>query len=73
MGSDAASVVDPELRVRGIAGLRVADVSVMPTITGGNTGAPAVMIGEKASDLVLGKAPPPAAAVMVQNGRVRAA
>jgi choline dehydrogenase-like flavoprotein len=55
VGSDAGSVVDPEVRVRGIAGLRVADVSVMPTITGGNTGAPAVMIGEKASDLVLGK------------------
>ena len=73
MGADATSVVDPELRVRGIAALRVADVSIMPSITGGNTGAPAVMIGEKASDLVLGKAPPPAAPVVVENGRVRAA
>lgn len=54
MGSDAQSVVDAELRVRGVDGLRVADASVMPTVIGGNTNAPAIMIGEKAADLVRG-------------------
>ncbi|MGN5477138.1 GMC oxidoreductase [Cupriavidus basilensis] len=54
MGSDAASVVDPQLRVRGVEGLRVADASVMPTLIGGNTNATAIMIGEKAADLVRG-------------------
>jgi choline dehydrogenase-like flavoprotein len=54
MGSDAAAVVDPQLRVRGVEGLRVADCSIMPTLIGGNTNAPAIMIGEKASDLVRG-------------------
>jgi choline dehydrogenase len=53
MGSDAASVVDPELRVRGVDGLRVADASVMPAIIRGHTHAPAVLIGEKAADLIL--------------------
>ncbi|MGW4247155.1 GMC family oxidoreductase [Nocardia sp. NPDC004722] len=53
MGKDEASVVDPQLRVRGIEGLRVADASVMPIITRGHTHAPAVMIGEKAADLIL--------------------
>lgn len=52
MGTDEASVVDPELRVRGVAGLRVADVSIMPTLNRGHTHAPAVMIGEKAADLI---------------------
>jgi choline dehydrogenase-like flavoprotein len=54
MGSDDASVVDPELRVRGVDGLRVADASVMPTIIRGHTHAPSVLIGEKASDLIRG-------------------
>lgn len=53
MGVDAMAVVDPELRVRGIAGLRVIDASVMPTLIGGNTNAPTVMIAERASDLIL--------------------
>jgi choline dehydrogenase len=52
MGSDEASVVDPELRVRGVDGLRVADASIMPTIIRGHTHAPSVMIGEKAADLI---------------------
>jgi len=53
MGSDAMAVVDAGLRVHGIAGLRVADASIMPTLTSGNTNAPSIMIGEKAADLVL--------------------
>jgi choline dehydrogenase len=52
MGVDELAVVDPELRVHGIDGLRVADASVMPFVTSGNTHAPAVMIGERAADLV---------------------
>ena len=52
MGVDELAVVDPELRVRGVDRLRVADASVMPEVTSGNTHAPTVMIGERASDLV---------------------
>ena len=54
MGVDADAVVDPGLRVRGVEGLRVADASVMPFVSSGNTHAPTVMIGERAADLVLG-------------------
>jgi len=52
MGGDDASVVDPQLRVRGVAGLRVAHVSVMPTIIRGHTHTPSVLIGDKAADLI---------------------
>jgi len=61
MGSDAGAVVDPQLRVNGIKGLRIADASVMPSIIGGNTNAPCVMIGERAADFILGKPALPAA------------
>ncbi len=54
MGSDDGAVVDPELRVRGIDGLRVADASIMPTLMNANTNAAAIMVGEKAADLILG-------------------
>ncbi|MEX0644727.1 MAG: GMC family oxidoreductase N-terminal domain-containing protein [Parvularculaceae bacterium] len=52
MGSDARAVLDPQLRVRGVERLRVADASIMPTLIGGNTNAPSIMIGEKAADLI---------------------
>jgi choline dehydrogenase len=55
MGVSAGSVVDPELRVHGIANLRVADSSVMPALVSGNTQAPATMIAERAADLVQGQ------------------
>ena len=53
MGADPESVVDPALRVRGLQNVRVADASIMPTVTSGNLNAPCMMIGEKASELIL--------------------
>jgi choline dehydrogenase-like flavoprotein len=62
MGRDDQAVVDDQLRVHGIAALRIADASVFPSIIGGNTNAPVVMVAEKAADLLRGRpAPPPAA------------
>lgn len=58
MGMGERSVVDPELRVIGVEGLRVVDASVMPTVPGGNTNLPCIMIGEKAADLIRGRSLP---------------
>jgi choline dehydrogenase len=66
---DPMAVVDDQLRVQGIAGLRVIDASVMPTLIGGNTNAPTIMIAEKAADLIRGRAPmPPEDAPVFQGG-----
>jgi choline dehydrogenase len=59
MGTDEQAVLDSQLRVRGIEGLRVADASAMPTLVRGNTNAPTILIGERAADLILGRAAAP--------------
>ena len=58
MGPDAQSVVDTQLRVRGVERLRIADASIYPTLISGNTNASVMMIAEKAADLLLGNATP---------------
>ncbi|HYF17656.1 MAG TPA: GMC family oxidoreductase N-terminal domain-containing protein [Ramlibacter sp.] len=67
MGHDAMAVVDERLRVHGLAGLRIADASIMPTIISGNTSVPCMMIGEKCADMVLQDAERPAAASTPQR------
>jgi choline dehydrogenase len=57
MGPEDGGVLDEQLRVRGVEGLRVADASSFPRVPGGNTNAPAIMVGERAADFILGNVP----------------
>ena len=72
MGSGPEAVVDHELRVHGVEGLRIADASIMPTITSGNTNAPTIMIGEKAAAMIAEAAARPAAPIVVSRSRTAA-
>jgi choline dehydrogenase len=56
MGVDADSVVDPQLQVYGVPGLRIADASIFPAVTTGNTNAPSIMVGWKCAEMILGNA-----------------
>jgi choline dehydrogenase len=70
MGGDGDAVCDPELRVRGVDGLRVVDASVMPAIPRGNTNAPVIAIAERAADLIRGNTPlAPASKALTRNSR----
>ena len=62
IGTDDTAVVDAELRVRGVEGLRVVDASIMPLIPGGNTNAPTIMVAERGANLIRGRVGAPAAA-----------